>query len=126
MSGLHRGASAIFILAVILSGFDACKKADKATPGEESYNPVDGAVALEIIPLNSEGAERWLATFSDGTKTTKFQIELKQTAASSGGQPPVGKGQFVPQVDSDPLPLLAELQKALRAKRMPRSVEKAD
>lgn len=95
---------------------------------EEVYSPGEGAVGLDIMRAGgAEGPQRWLATYSDGSGTTRFSIELDPVASSAdAGSPSTGKGRFLAENGSNPIPLLDSLKKALQAKHMPRNVQKAD
>jgi hypothetical protein len=112
----------------IALGFVACNKAaPPAAPPEETYAPATGAVGLDLIRMgNAEGGQRWLATYSDGTSTTKFQIEFENATAANSSLLASGKGTFVSVPDSNPTALLDTLQKALQARRRPNNVQKAD
>jgi hypothetical protein len=116
------------LLAIAVSDI-ACQRSRSAPETIiESYDPANGAVGFDIIRLgSSDGSPRWLATYTDGVRTTKFSIELGPTASSDDpSSPRVGKGRLAAETDSDPLPLLDSLKKALQAKRMPSGVQKAD
>jgi hypothetical protein len=114
------------ILIATTMSFLACNKHAPEAPPEEVYTPTSGAVGLDIIPLNSDGALRWLVTYSDGTTTTKFQIAFDRASAASSSLMASGKGQFVAESESDPTPLLDVLQKTLQARRRPNHAEKVD
>jgi hypothetical protein len=116
------------IVLAIVAGFLACNKAAApAAPPEEIYAPATGAVGLDIIRMgNGEGAARWLATYSDGNSTTKFQIEFERATAANSSLLASGKGKFVALPESDPTALLDTLQKALQARHRPNNVQKAD
>jgi hypothetical protein len=112
----------------ITIGLVACKKAPtpQAAP-EETYAAAAGAVGVDIIPMgNSDGALRWLVTYTDGTSTTKFQIEFNRAASEDRSLLASGKGQFLSLPESDPTPLLDVLKPALQAKHRPTRVEKAE
>ncbi|HKS74716.1 MAG TPA: hypothetical protein VJQ82_16045, partial [Terriglobales bacterium] len=94
-------------------------------PADEIYNPAPGAVGVDLIPRNSDPVTtRWLVTYSDGTSTTKFQIELSHPA--SNNLLPMGKGQLVSVPGSDPAPLLDALKEALEARRTPKHTQKVE
>jgi hypothetical protein len=118
--------SAICLLAGLLASLLACQKvsAPKA-PADEIYNPAPGAVGVDLIPRNTDPATmRWLVTYSDGTTTTKFQVEFNHQ--NSGSLLPTGKGQMVPVAGSDPTPLLDALKEALEARRTPKHTQKVE
>ena len=106
----------------------ACDRAPKPqTPAEEIYTPGPGAVGLDIIPLaNSGGTMRWLASYSDGSSTTKFQIEFDRATSANNNLLASGKGRLVSVAGSDPTPLLDALKEALEARHRPKSAQKVD
>ena len=111
------------LLAVSIMG---CKRTAEPQSQTEDYIPAEGAVGFGILRLaNDGGAQRWLATYTDGGRTTRFTIEL-QPVANGRGSVPVAKGRFVAAANSDPLPLLDSLKTALQAQRLPSHVQKAD
>ncbi len=119
---------AVCLSLAIAAGMPACNRA--AAPQktvEESYAAAAGAVGLEMIPLgNTDGAMRWLATYSDGTTTTKFEVEFKQAASASNNLLASGKGQFLSVADSNPTALLDALKEALQARHRPTHAQKID
>jgi hypothetical protein len=116
------------VLAISIS-FIAC---ERHTAGPETqvevYSPAEGAVGVDILPAGgSEGARGWLATYADEQgRTTKFRIELAPARDGSDQGVSSGQGKFLAETESDPIPLLDSLKKALQAKRMPKDVQKAD
>jgi hypothetical protein len=127
MGSIRFGTPFFYVLLVIAAGLIGCRHA-AAPPGVESYTPTEASVGFDIMRLGSpDGSPRWLATYTDGERTTRFSIELGDTPTADGkSSPAVGKGRFVAETDSDPLPLLDHLKKALQAKRMPSHVQKVD
>jgi len=119
-----RVPSSVVAIAVAAS-FIACQK-PKPQAAAEIYTPVQGAVGLDLLKLgNSGGPQRWLVTYADAARLTKFQIEFGSTQ-NEGAAAEFGHGKFLPDTNSDPTPLLDALTQALQAKRMPRSAERAD
>lgn len=125
--------SSLLLICLGLAALTAChKQSDAKTEGNieiEFYTPVDGAVGFNILPAQSMGGSHaWLASFTDESGTTKFQIDLSVTTASGGSSSldSSGHGTFLSQPGSDPLPLLQSLKTALKASRMPANVEKVD
>lgn len=118
------------LLILFLNGLTACQRKSKDAQVEPPYTATDSSVGLDILPLGgSEGARRWLATYTDSAgDTTKFDIELGEAKAEDQSSVLLssGKGQFLPETGSDPLPLLTSLKTALEAKQIPRRAEKAD
>jgi hypothetical protein len=130
MSPLRLDRALFCLLLAIAVGCIACQRhrSEPDTGANESYDPATGAVGFDVIRLgSSDGSPRWLATYTDGVRTTKFSIELGPASSSDDpSSPRVGKGRLAAETDSDPLPLLDSLKKALQAKRMPSGVQKAD
>jgi hypothetical protein len=121
----------LLVLLTILFSSVACHKqaATESATAVEFYTPVDGAVGLSILPLQSTGGSHtWLATYTDESGTTKFQIELDPAATTDKNGIPasMGHGKFLSEPDSDPLPLLRSLKTALRVKHMPANAQKVD
>lgn len=118
----------LFTATSLLCGMVACKPSAPPAAPVEQYVPVDGAVPLDLMRSGAtdEGQQRWLVTYTDGLHSTRFTVELEPPSKGGVGAPGTGKGKFVAQADSDPLPLLESMQKALQAKRLPTGVQKAD
>jgi hypothetical protein len=122
------------LLVAISASLTACKKTSTPPPSApvdtvEAYSPIEGAVELDILPLQSaEDLVAWMAAYTDEGRTTRFRIEFgSRTAADEKGSPvSAGQGRVLAEKDSDPIPLLESLQKALQAKRLPSKVQKAD
>lgn len=124
ISLIAKACLAVGILLAILAG--GCKRTPTAQTEAEDYLPAQGAVGFALMRLaDAEGAQRWLATYTDNGRTTRFSIEL-QPVASPGNSPSAAKGRFVAETDSDPIPLLETLKTALQAKRLPSHVQKAE
>jgi len=130
MRGSRLGTLLFGLLLATSGGLVGCqeKSSQTDTGTAEHYVSTEGSVGLEIITLGgSEASRRWLATYTDGGRTTRFSIEVgKHRSADDPSSPPVGKGLFAAETNSDPIPLLDSLKKALRAKRTPTQVQKAD
>jgi hypothetical protein len=123
----------LFFLAAISATLTACKKTSTTTsaPVEtvETYTPIAGAVEFDILPLQgNEDLVSWMAAYTDEGRTTRFRIEFgpRTSSEEKGVQLSEGQGKFLTEKDSDPLPLLESLEKALRAKRLPAKVQKVD
>lgn len=115
---------------LFLAPLTACNSSSnkQLTIPVETYSPADGAVGMEILRMGTTGTEqRWLTTYTDGARTTRFTVELEPAATSGDpGAPSLGKGKFVSEPGSDPLPLLESLKKALNAKHLPGTIQKSD
>lgn len=112
-----------------IAGCLGCQKhSEPAEAPVEPYLETAGALGLDIIPLaSSDGSPRWLATYSDEGRTTKFSFEFGAMPTSDAGSAPAtGKGRFVAQEESDPVPLLNALKKTLQAKNLPAKTEKEE
>jgi hypothetical protein len=97
----------------------------------EPYVPDSGSVGFDLEPAkNANGSSQWLATYASQGKTAKFRIELDP---AQGSDKPVGsisvkfgKGRFVAEPGSDSSVLLADLKKALEAKKLPAKVQRSN
>jgi hypothetical protein len=133
-TGLRTNRLAIFLLGVLTAisvGLISCQRhsTDAEPRLTEAYSPADGAVGLDILPVSgTKGSRAWLATYTDENGTTKFRIELDALvkASDEGFAMSSGKGRFLAEAGSSPIPLLEGLKKALQAKHMPTKVRKAD
>lgn len=117
-------------LAVLLVA--GCNTRPNRTEGRtiEPYIPDSGSVGFDIAPIqdNNEPSQ-WIASYTSQGKTARFRIEFgpaKASDAKDSGDFPfsVGKGRIVAEPGSDASVLLADLQKALEAKRQPPKREK--
>lgn len=96
----------------------------------EPYVPDSSSVGFDIEPAKSgNGSSQWLATYASQGKTARFRIEL---APAQGSDKPAsnisikfGKGRFVAEPGSDSSVLLADLKKALEAKKLPAKVQRS-
>lgn len=133
-TGLQTNRLSIFLLGVLIAisvGLISCQRhSTEAEPRlTEAYSPADGAVGLDILPVRgAEGSRDWLATYTDESGSTKVRIELdpSEKLSDKGFPTSAGKGRFLSEVGSNPIPLLEGLKKALQAKHMPTRVQKAD
>lgn len=117
--------SRLCLLAILTTLFGCQKVSPPKAPADEIYNPAAGAVGVDLIARNSDATTmRWLVTYSDGTTTTKFQIEFDH--ANSSNLLPSGKGRLVSVAGSDPMPLLNALKEALEARRTPKHIQKVE
>jgi len=121
------------VLAAISASTTACKRTPTPTsaPVEavETYTPVERAVEFDVLPLQeTEDSVGWMAAYTDEGRTTRFRIEFGSRTSSEekGVQVSEGQGKFLAEKESDPLPLLESLQKALQAKHLPAKVQKVD
>jgi hypothetical protein len=117
-------------VVVVSAGLIACQR--HSPPPEtslEPYLPSPGAVGFDIFPLGgADATQNWLAAYTDEGRSTKFRIELGPATAleDKSGSISVGRGQLLPETDSDPMPFLQSLKTALQAKRIPTKIEKTD
>jgi hypothetical protein len=119
----------ICLLLAISASLAGCKKTPQGDVGAaEQYVPSEGSVGLDIISMGgSETSRRWLATYTDGSRTTRFSIEVGSIRnANDPTAPAMGKGAFAAENESDPIPLLDGLKTALHATRTPTNVKKVD
>jgi hypothetical protein len=137
----HRGAAglrpnlrpaAVLTVSIAISlSLAGCKphSTDQEARLAAPYSPTAGAVLLNILPVhNTEGSQTWLATYMDESGTTRFRIELDPPAKSNDKSflMSSGKGRFLAEVGSNPIPLLESLKKALQAKHMPTKARKTE
>jgi len=117
---------AIGVCATLLG----CKHAPpKELTPLEPYVPAAGAVGFDIFPLeSSDGTQNWLATCTDDGGNAKFRIALDQATTSTvnGVSTSSGQGKFLPEFGSDSLKMLQNLQAALQAKHMPKTIERVE
>ena len=100
---------------------------------KEAYKPAEGEVALDItsVAASAKGGKRWLVTHSVPGHTAHFSVEFDAPEGRTLGTPAFpngfehGTGRFIAESESDSAALLAELQKALEAKKVPSHVERA-
>lgn len=119
----------LFCIVLMAAALLACQHRAETSAGvDEPYFPGEGDVGFDILPVaGAEGSQGWLATYSDQEgKTTRFRIELVPTARAGDKNFASGRGRFLPETGSDPIPLLESLKKALQAKRMPSNVKRMD
>jgi hypothetical protein len=96
----------------------------------EHYIPDPGSVGFDIEPLPSDTtSQKWLATYNSQGKTAKFRIELGVTKPLNDKESRdfdmrQGEGKFVAEPGSDASVLLADLMKALQAKKLPARVKR--
>jgi len=118
------------VAVVVSASWLSCQR--HSTPPErtlEPYVPSPGAVGFDIFPLGgSDSSQNWLAAYTDEGRSTKFRVELGPAAPleDKAGAISVGRGQLLPETDSDPMPFLQSLKTALQAKRLPTKIEKVD
>jgi len=99
-------------------------------PVAEHYIPAPGSVGFDIEALQPDNSSRlWLATYSSQGKIAKFRIELGATKPLSDKESrdfdiEQGEGSFIAEPGSDSSILLADLKKALEAKKLPSKVQR--
>lgn len=122
-------ASFLAILLLLMLG---CTRS--ATKGQglsaEPYVPDSGSVGFDIESLTREnGSLRFLARYRSQGRLAKFGIEFGPTRSIESKDAKdfpmgTGEGRFVAEAGSDATVLLADLQKALEAKAIPRNVQR--
>lgn len=124
--------SFISCLAASFSLLSACNS-PSVTPQPqiaERYIPDPGSVGFDIEPLPGDNtSQKWLATYSSQGKTAKFRIELGATKPLNDKESRdfdmrQGEGKFVAEPGSDASLLLADLVKALQAKKFPAKIKR--
>jgi hypothetical protein len=113
--------------ATLLLFFAGCNRKE---PGSiaEPYLAGDASVAFELEPVQSGSSQQWIGTYASQGKVARFRIEFGPAKVSgvSGVKDfniKSGEGRFAPEVESDSSVLLADLQKALQAKILPRPAQ---
>lgn len=118
------------VLLLALITLVACNKKSppKAERVPEPYTATPSAVKFDIFPAGgSGGAQSWLASYTNGDRTTKFRIEVGPASAVQDRADMLsGIGTLSAEPGSDPTVLLDSLKTALHAKRVPRTVMHAD
>ena len=114
---------------LILALASGCKP-KTATPIEEAYTPMEGAVSfdakLESGSANLEQATTWLGSSQSEGHSATFRFELGPSDAGNGAVPiRFGKGKFLSVTGSDATMLLSQLKTALQAKVAPQRVKRA-
>ncbi len=80
-------------------------------------------VGFDLEPLQSaDGSQQWIGVYNSSGKVARFRIDFG-AAEPTPGDPGVksGEGTLIPEPGSDSSVLLLDLQKALRAKTVPRA-----
>jgi hypothetical protein len=96
----------------------------------EQYVTDSSSVGFDLEPVKSgNGPTQWLATYASQGKTARFRIEL---GPAQGSDKPAritniksGKGRFMAEPGSDASVLLADLKKALEARKLPAKVQRS-
>ena len=81
---------------------------------------------LQAIAAKDPGVQQWLATYTSRGKTALFRIELSLPQGGSNKAMPIlfGTGRFLSEPTSDSSAMLADLQKVLDAKSIPKGVKR--
>jgi len=117
---------AFFAISGVCTGFLFAQQ----KPVQEHYVSDPDSVGFDIEPIQSQsGVSRWLATYAVRGKTAKFKIEINQARDASDKESrklgiKTGTGRFVAVPGSDASMLLADLQKALQATKVPTEVQR--
>jgi hypothetical protein len=124
---LRKNAGCAFGLFLLLS-LAACAQ-DSKSPAvvAEPFPNVEGSVLFDIKPVN-ERPQELSATYSSGGKTARFRLELGPAKPIKEDKYLVssGSGKFIRDPNSSPEKFLADLAKALEAKKLPKKVQKAE
>lgn len=94
---------------------------------EGVYKPGEGEIPLDIqsVAPHAKGTTRWLVTHSAQGHTARFYIEFGAPEGRTQGTKAFpngfahGTGRFIAESGSDAAMLIAELQRALKAKKVP-------
>jgi hypothetical protein len=90
-----------------------------SSASDEVYTVAEGSVGFDISSMSNSGP--FVCGYTSHGKTAKFRIEL-DPAKVSEKDPHIsyGTGRLVSEPGSQPAPFLAELAKALEAKKIPK------
>jgi len=121
------GSSLISCVAAGFLALGACNKPAVKSLDQvaETYIPAPNSVGFDIEAVPGDGSTRqWAATYISQGKTAKFRIELGPLTPLNDKESKEfdiqsGKGMFISESGSDASVLLADLKKALEAKKLP-------
>src|ERR1051325_3070580 len=109
---------------VVLAG---CNRAEDVGVAVVHDLPEEASVVFDLQPLqSSDGSQQWIGIYNSPGKIARFRMDFgtpESTPGKNAGDPAVksGEGTLLPEPGSDSSVLLADLQKALRAKTAPRA-----
>ena len=125
--------NSIFVACFAASIFVAvgCDRPSVTThePPDDRYLSDPNSIGFDIKPVQDQGfTHRWLATYTSQGKTARFRIELSESKPLDDKEPQdfdieSGTGRLVAEPGSDASVLLADLKKALEAKKLPAKVK---
>ena len=117
-------AAKICQLAIFLLVTAGCRPSGPGGGVVETYLPDPSSVAFDLEPApGGSRPQQWIATYTSQGKTARFRIELGPASDSKDEyDSPIkfGNGRFVAEAGSDASVLLADLQRALEAKMLPK------
>jgi hypothetical protein len=125
-------ASSALLIAILLLPI-ACKSGasrDQSATSEPKIStaPSPGPVLFTLKPTTTKepDIQQWLASYTSHGKTALFRIQLHLPKSSSDKTSPIlfGRGRFLSEPVSDSSVMLADLQKALEAKSLPKNVKR--
>jgi hypothetical protein len=127
MKNIRRRAHPIYaaLFIAVLAGCQHGSDRRNAQP----YMTRAGAVGFEVMTLGSTGGSRlWLATYNDGSSSSKFRIELSaaKTVEQNCMWVGIGQGKLLAESGSEPLAMIGALQSAFAVGRLPKGVKKVD
>jgi hypothetical protein len=126
-------AASSTLFAAILFLPIACKSAEsrdqRAISEPKISTAPSGYVLFTLRPTKTQdpNVQQWLASYTSHGKTALFRIELNLPRSSSNNKTtPIlfGEGRFLSEPASESSAMLADLQKALEAKSLPKNVKR--
>jgi hypothetical protein len=102
-----------------------CSRVAQRSVAVEEHQSGASYVGFDLQPLQgADGSRQWIGVHNSSGKVARFRIDLgapEVTPGKAAGDSAVrsGEGTLVPEPGSDSSVLLADLQKALRAKNAP-------
>jgi hypothetical protein len=123
------GRPLVVLPALLLLAGVACNqtRSNSQRRVAEPYLPETASVPFDVEPVERANPVQMKATYTSQGKTARFTIELGSAKASGTSDFPIktGEGRFIAESGSDASVLLADLQKALEAKKPPAVVPKS-
>ncbi len=111
--------------AVALVLLPGCNRVADRSLAVEQHQSDAASVGFDLEPLpGGDGSRQWIAMYNSRGKMARFRMDLgaaESTPGKTAGDSGVksGEGTLIPEPGSDSSVLLADLQKALRAKTAP-------
>src|SRR6266498_3437222 len=117
----------MYTAAVALLFVLACSRVADHSAAVEHHQSEEPSVAFDLEPLPSgDSSRQWIGIYNSPGKVARFKMDFgapESTPGKTPGDPSVksGEGTILPEPGSDSSALLADLQKALRARTAPKA-----